>query len=53
MKDKLTEMGTDDLVAYLKKNEERQQSYQQGSKNWMKCQRRINRATLMLRTINN
>ena len=53
MKKKLTEMEADDLVAYRKKSEESQQRYQQGSKRWMKCQRRINRATLMLRTINN
>ena len=53
MKKKLTEMEANELVAYCKRYEDRQRRYQQGSKNWMKCQRRINRATLMLRTINN
>lgn len=53
MKDKLTEMEADELVAYREKHEESQQRYQQGSKNWMKCQRRINRATLILEQINN
>jgi len=53
MKDKLTEMSGEDLVAYREKHAQKQEKYQQGSKNWLKCQRRINRATLMLRTLHN
>ena len=53
MKDKLTEMDEGALVAYRQRARQKQGRFQQGSKNWLKCQRRINRSTLMLRTINN
>lgn len=53
MEKKLTEMSGEELVAYRRRHEVCQGRYQQGSKNWMKCQRRMNRATLVLRTINN
>ncbi len=53
MKKKLTEMNTEELVAYRKKAERKQKGLKQGSKKWLKCQTRINRATLYLRTIHN
>ncbi len=53
MKKKLTEMSKEELVAYRKKAEKRQQRFKLGSKSWMKEQRRINKATLYLRTISN
>jgi len=53
MKDKLTDMNLEGLVSYRDRWTKKQGKYQQGSKSWLKCQRRINRATLMIRTISN
>lgn len=53
MKKKLTEMDREELLAYRKKAEKRQLRYKQGSKNWLKCQIRINRSKMYIRTLSN
>lgn len=41
---RLTEMNTEELVRYIEKWKKRQSSYKSGSRNWLKCHKRIKRA---------
>jgi hypothetical protein len=44
MKKKLTEMNTEELMAYIRKHSKTMDRYESGSIKWRECNRRIKRA---------